>query len=354
MNTSSYSTKFVRAAARPGVTTLFLAAAFLTGCGPQPETETVAPQLPPAEVRVAPARPSSEPVTREVVGTVRSKQRATIEARVAGRIAELRVTAGQMVRAGELLARIEAIEIQARLDQAIAQEAQAARDLERFSRLVDQGAVTRQEFDAAQSRARTTTAAVTEARTILGYLEITAPFAGVITRKLADTGDQAAPGKPLLELEDPTALRLEADVSEALIQTLALEQALAVRLEHLPGPLTGRISEIAPTADAASRTFLVKLDLPTTPGVRAGQFGRVAVPVENAGSLLVPADALIRRGQLEYVFVVGENIARLRLVRTGGASGGQVEVLAGLDPDEVVVISKPSQLRDGQPVRLAP
>ncbi len=98
----------------------------------------------------------------------------------------------------------------------------------------------------------------------------------------------------------------------------------------------------------------MKLDLPPTTGARAGQFGRVAVPVGGGGSLLVPADALIRRGQLEYVFVVGENIALLRLVRTGGASGGQVEVLAGLDPDEVVVISNPGQLRDGQPVRLAP
>lgn len=354
MNTSRSSTKFVWAAARPAVTTLLLAAAFLTGCGPKPEPDRVTPQLPTVAVRVAPARPSSEPVTQEVVGTVRSKQRAQIEARVAGRIAELRVTAGQMVRAGELLARLEAVEIQARLEQAIAQEAQAARDLERFSRLVDQGAVTRQEFDAAQTRARTTAATVSEARTMLGYLEITAPFAGVITRKLADTGDQAAPGKPLLELEDPTALRLEADVSEALIQRLDLAQELAVRLAHLPGPLTGRISEIAPAADAASRTFLVKLDLPSTPGVRAGQFGRVAVPVAGSGALLVPADALIRRGQLEYVFVVEENTARLRLVRTGGASGDQVEVLAGLDTDEDVVISNPSQLRDGQPVRLAP
>lgn len=354
MNLSRSSSPIVWAATRPAAATLLLAAAFFTGCGPRSEPETVSPQLSVVEVRVAPARPSIEPVTQEVVGTVRSKQRAQIEARVAGRIAELRVTAGQMVQEGELLARLEAVEIQARLDQAIAQEAQAARDLERFSRLVDQGAVTRQEFDAAQSRARTTAAAVTEARTMLGYLEITAPFAGVITRKLADTGDQAAPGKPLLELEDPTALRLEADVSEALIQKLELAQELAVRLAHLPGPLTGRISEIAPAADAASRTFLVKLDLPSTPGLRAGQFGRVAVPVAGTGSLLVPADALIRRGQLDYVFVVEESTARLRLVRTGGANGGQVEVLAGLDPDEVVVISNLGQLRDGQPVRLVP
>ena len=197
-------------------------------------------------------------------------------------------------------------------------------------------------------------AAATEAKTLLGYTKVTAPFAGVITRKYADVGDLAAPGKPLLEMEDARDLQLETDVPEAVIGRLALGDKLGVRVSGVSNELAGIVSEIAPSADPNSRTFLVKLDLPPTPGLRAGQFGRVAVPVGETSALRVPVTAVLQRGEMELVFVVANDHAQLRIVKTGEHVGGEVELVSGVDPGEQVVTEGASNLLDGQPVTLKP
>jgi hypothetical protein len=103
-------------------------------------------------------------------------------------------------------------------------------------------------------------------------------------------------------------------------------------------------------ADPGSRTFRVKLDLPPTPGLRSGAFGRVAVPVGETSTLRVPAPALVVRGQMEMVFVVAGPTAQLRLVKTGKRLGGEVELVSGVRAGEQVVIEGAAQLTDGQPV----
>ena len=195
-------------------------------------------------------------------------------------------------------------------------------------------------------------AAVTEAETLLGYTKVTAPFDGVITRKHADVGDLAAPGKPLLDMEDSRTLRLEADVPEAVVGKLTLGDKLPVRIAALETELEGVVSEIAPAADPGSRTFLVKLDLPVTPGLRAGQFGRVAMPVGETSALRVPASAVVQRGQMELVFVVSEGKAQLRIVKTGKRIGDEVELVSGVEAGEKIVIENASGLVDGQPLQV--
>jgi len=127
-----------------------------------------------------------------------------------------------------------------------------------------------------------------------------------------------------------------------------------VRIAALEQELTGVISEIAPAADPNSRTFLVKLDLPGTGGLRAGQFGRVAAPVGETAALRIPGSAVVRRGQLEIVFVVTDNKAQLRLVKTGKRIGGDVELVSGVEAGEKVVIFGSAGLADGQRVTLEP
>jgi multidrug efflux pump subunit AcrA (membrane-fusion protein) len=117
---------------------------------------------------------------------------------VSGKIEQLLVVPGQQVKAGETLATIDAREVQARYDQAVALRQQADADLKRLTSLFEQKILSQAEFDSAQAKARIAVAGVTEAETMLGYTKVTAPFAGVITRKHADVGDLAAPGKPLL------------------------------------------------------------------------------------------------------------------------------------------------------------
>ena len=126
------------------------------------------------------------------------------------------VVLGQPVKAGELVARLDAAEIVARLDQAEASLQQAERDWKRIAALFEQQAVTRAEYEAADTRRRVAEGAAAEAKAMMGYVELVAPFDGVVTKKWVEVGDLATPGKPLLTLEAPSELQLEADVPEAM------------------------------------------------------------------------------------------------------------------------------------------
>jgi RND family efflux transporter MFP subunit len=322
-----------------------------TGCGPRPGSAP-AGALPTATVRAQTIERHQRVATEDVVGTVRAKLHSVIEAKVSGKIDRMTVAPGRTVRRGELLARIEAGEVQARLDQALAVRQQAEGDLKRDASLLEQNILAQSQYDAQQSRFRVADAAVKEAETLLGYTRVDAPFDGTITRKLADVGDLAAPGKPLLEMEDSRTLRFEADVPEAVVGAITLGDRLPVRIAAMPADLEGVVSEIAPTADPGSRTLVVKLDLPAAPGLRAGQFGRVAMPVGGTSALRVPSSAVVVRGQMELVFVVGDGKARLRIVKTGKRIGDDVEVVSGVEAGETLVVENASALVDGQPLQL--
>jgi RND family efflux transporter MFP subunit len=172
----------------------------------------------------------------------------------------------------------------------------------------------------------------------------------VVTKKWADVGDLATPGKPLIGLEDPSMLQLEADVPDAIASRIQQNARLTIQVDSLKGELAGTVMEIAPTADPASRTFRVKLDLPPTAGLRSGQFARLIVPVGESNSVRVPTSAVVVRGQLEILFVVTNQRAQLHLVKTGRTIGDEVEILAGLNTGESVVVGGADLLTDGQPV----
>lgn len=332
-----------------GLHLLLPLAILLPGCGEHEDSPT-APALPSATVRVQKVEAKKHITTEETVGTVRAKLRARIEAKIAGRIAQMHVVPGQAVKKGELLARLDAQEIRSKLDQALAVHQQAEGDLNRFTTLLEQSAATQAEFDAVQARARVAEAAVKEAQAMLGNADLAAPFDGVVTRKLADVGEMATPGRPLIDMEDPAHLRLEADIPEAIIGVVKFGAIMPVRVPNVAGDLHGTVSEIAPTADPNSRTFRVKLDLSSGAGLRSGQFARVAVPLSETTALRVPASALVRRGQLHLVFVVVDKHAVMRLVKAGKRIGDEIEIASGLSSGESVVIENAASLIDGQPV----
>jgi membrane fusion protein, multidrug efflux system len=324
----------------------------LAGCGKAHHRHTAAPlELPSVQVctQTVEAKPLAS--VDEVMGTVQAKLRATIEAKISGRITDLPVILGHKVKAGELLARVDAPEVRARLDQAEANLQQAERDSKRMSYLFNQQAATRADREAADSRYLVAKAAMAEAKAIMGFVEVRAPFDGVVTRKWVDVGDQAAPGKPLVDIQDPSKLQLEADVPEAIASKIRPDARMTIRVGQSPVDLAGTVSEIAPNSDPTSRTFRVKLDLPASRGLMLGQFARLIVPVGESTSMRVPTSAVVRRGQMEILFAVENQHARLRLVKTGRRVNDETEILSGLDSGDSVVVDNPRQLVDGQPLR---
>jgi RND family efflux transporter MFP subunit len=327
--------------------------ATLTACSrsdapPMPEA------LPAIPVSVVTVEEGVHHSQEEIVGTVRAKLRASIQPRISGRIEQFHAVPGQSVEPGDLLVELDTREMRARLEQSVALRQQAGQDLARFQALLDQEAITRSEFDNVQARFAVAQAAVTEAETMLDHTRIIAPFHGIVTRKLADVGDLAHPERALLELEDPRLLRFEAHVPESLFARIELGADLPVRLPAPGLELSGRVTEIAPVADPASRTSLITLDLPPTPGLRSGLFGRLLVPTAERSALRVPATAVLQRGQMELLFVVQDDRAHLRLVRTGKRWQDEVELVSGIRAGETIVATGAEALRDGQPVTVTP
>ena len=179
---------------------------------------------------------------------------------------------------------------------------------------------------------------------------VTAPFDGTVTRKYLEPGDLASPERAIFAMEDSSLLQLEIHVAEAMAGSITLGSKFRVEVGGAGAEIEGCVSELSPSADVGSRTFLVKLDLPLHESLRAGQFGRAFVPRGKRAALLVPSNALISRGQMDYVFTVAQNIARLRIVSIGATREDSTEILAGLDGGEAIVLSPPATLRDGQPL----
>ena len=325
----------------------------LSGCKDHDEQkQDELPPLPSVTVEVEEVSEETARTRIEVVGTVEAVQRASISARISGQIVELPVLLGSSVEQGELLVKISAGEISAKVLQAEAQLAQARRNLDREKKLQQEGASTRETVKSLQDVTRIAEAAYTEAKTMLDYTIITAPFSGTVTRKMANVGDLASPGMNLLEIENSDELQVLAQVPEALLLKVSVGDSLPVHIPAAVLTLMGEVAEVAPAADPMSRTAPVKIRIPVGPDLRVGQFARVDLESSGELTLVVPESAVIQKGQMDLVFVVEENVARLRLIRTGGKYDGDVEILSGLEPGERVVVAGADQLQDGQPLTI--
>jgi RND family efflux transporter MFP subunit len=184
-----------------------------------------------------------------------------------------------------------------------------------------------------------TQAALSQARTSLDYSRIRAPFDGVVTEKKADPGTLASPGMPIFTVEDVRRYRLEADVNESDLQYVKTGQQVPVVIDALSNSaLKGRVVQMVPAADSASRTFLVKIELPTDARLRSGLFGRAQFSRGQRQALMIPRTAIVERGQLQGIYVLDQNrVANLRYITLGKLSGADVEVLAGLQDGEQLV-----------------
>jgi len=329
--------------------------ATLAGCAKPPSATADRAAGPAVKVRATTVRLETVPAMTDVSGSIRPLRRAQLSAKVMGPIEEFNVTLGQAVKAGDLLVRIAAGEITARVAQAQSQLNIARRDLARERDLLGKGASTADLVRSLEDRLALNEALLREAEVMLGYATIRAPFAGVVARKPAEAGDLAAPGQLLLELESADTFQVEAAVPDSLAGTLTTGATLAVELPATGTTFNATVAELSSATDAAARSVLARLTVPAGTAVRSGQFARVVVPGAPIRVLLAPRNAVTTLGQMERIFVAGENNrAQLRLVKTGAVRGDRIEILAGLADGERVILAPAASLREGQTLELLP
>ncbi len=315
-------------------------------------SSAVVETLPAERVEVIIAEQSSPPRQVEIMGTVQAAESASIAAKISGNITDILVNPGSRVNQGDLLVSISAGEISAKLLQAQAQLEQATRNLTREQNLLKKNAATTEMVKTLEETKKIAEAVYKEARTMLSYTSIEAPFDGIITKKHANIGDLATPGTPLIQIESESQLQVITDIPESLILEISIDDRLPVYIPAAGLDIIGVVKEVAPTADTRSRTAQVKLSIPSEAKIRSGQFARVSLPGTTGSAILLPKTAVRPFGQMERIFTVRDQSAQLKLVKTGLTYGSNVEILSGIEPGDTIIVSPEIQLQDGQPVTL--
>jgi RND family efflux transporter MFP subunit len=377
------------------VALLLLALASVSSCGGREKSAGPAPEAV-SGVMVATARLETVPDEVEAPGTVTGAATAEVSARTMGTVVRVAVREGDMVEAGQALVLLDERELAARgsAARAAVAEARAAREevekgvaaaaaqaevakktLDRYAFLREQKSVSAQEFDEVNARNTAAQAQLAAARakqqqveamhsraeaesraaeTVAGYARVTAPFSGVVVRRSVEPGQMAAPGVPLLTLEDNRNFRLEVTLDAASAATVKRGTRARVRLDALgERALEGAVVELEAGAAAGSQTVRARVELPRDAAIRSGLFGRAWFRRGETQAIALPAGAILHRGQLHGVYAVnGEGIARLRLVTRGRTfPDGQVEILSGLESGESYVKNPGSRELDGRKVK---
>ena len=346
-----------------------------SGCGKHEEGPGKATQQVIQGVTVQAVADEKVADLQEAVGTVRARNAFALAARIPGTVSSVLVKEGDRVAKGKLLLTLDAAETtsgaasaQAGVEEARqgVEEARSRRQLadatfERYHKLFVEQAVTRQEFDSrqtekevaaqglarAESRLVQAREAARAAGAVAGYTRITSPLAGIITGKSADVGMTVFPGTPLLTVEGDGGYRLEAAAPESLLGSVQTGQQVSVTIDGVAGTISGRVAEVVPVSDPASRTFTVKVDI-SAKGLRSGAYGRVIFPTGSHPGILVPKTAIIERGALTSLWVADKDkTVRMRLVKTGKTYGDKVEVLSGLTTGETIVTGGMEKVMDG-------
>jgi len=310
-------------------------------------------KAPPAiQATLVEVKAAQVPLRLEVTGQVTAVYQATLASRVQGMIEAVLVREGHVVKKGQPLVTLDSRDLQAELARAKAEVENAKAQLDRMADLYRKDAVSKQELENATRSYKVAEAGQKAVVAQLSYTVVKAPFDGVITDKKVEAGELASPGQALLRMENPGELRLEATVAESDLQAVTVGASLPIVVDALgAGRLQGTVAQILPAGDPQTHTFTVKVDLPQTTGLKSGMFGRLQLEKGTSQALVLPRRALVERGELSSVFVVGpDRIARLRWIKVGRNLNDTIEVLSGLNVGEVVM-EDGTKGRDGAPVQ---
>ena len=297
----------------------------------------------------------------ETSGTVKAGKVSTIASRMMGTLTSIKVGEGDRVQAGQALATVDDSDVVQKVKAAekaveAAEQQKSLADItyQRYKGLHDDKALTGQELDqvATQKKVADTEygrarAMLREAEVYQGFTRIMAPFSGVIVEKKAEPGSMAVPGMPLFVLEDTSGYRIEANLDEKHAGMVKKGMQAMITIDSLNRVLSGTVSDIIPSIDPLTRTFLVKIAI-SAEGMRNGSYAKVAIPFAKKDKLLVYRKAVVERGQLIGLYTVdSSSIISYRLVRTGRTYGDKVEILSGISPGEHIIVDNVEKAVDG-------
>lgn len=352
------------------IITLFSASIFITSCGSE-DKKAVKDNSPAIKVTVSNTTENSNNPFLSVSGKIQATNSADLSTRMMGFVTKVHVNVGDKVRKGQLLISINNSDLQAKKAQvnagiAKAQTAfnNAEKNYNRFKNLMASNSISQKEmddmtvnFEMAKAGLETAKQMKNEINAQFTYSNITAPFSGVITSKNIDNGDMANPGMPLISLETPKDFEVIAMVPESEISKIKNGTEVNVLVKSINKTIKGKVSEVSSSAKNTGGQFLVKIDLAkTNASILSGMFSTVQFPVEKSASssmVLIPAEALVKNGQLSGVYTVSQtNTALLRWLRLGRTYGNQVEVLSGLSASESYILSAEGKLYNGAKITI--
>ncbi len=297
----------------------------------------------------------------ETFGTVKAKNVGVIASKIMGSVTSVVVQEGQRVGQGQALLTIDDSDLvqkisaaRSAVESANQQKQLAEVTFSRYAKLYEEKALSRQEFDQvetqkkiAESEHERARALLKEAQTFQGYSHIRAPFAGVVTGKKIDVGSMAMPGMQLLTIEDTSSFLVEAAVDEKLSAGIKTGNPVVLVIDALNQTINGKVSEVVPSVDPMSRTFIVKIALSST-GLKTGLYAKVRIPTGSRDVLTIPATAVVEKGQLTGVYIIDpKGVISYRLVRLGKRFGSNIEILSGLNPGEKTIIAGTDKAVDG-------
>ncbi|HET6348567.1 MAG TPA: efflux RND transporter periplasmic adaptor subunit [Candidatus Krumholzibacteria bacterium] len=348
--------------------TPFLVLGLLAGCQHKPETHASSSAPVAVQSEVVEAGPMARTV--EAGGSLHGAREAVLAAKVMASIREIRKLAGEPVKKGDVLIVLDDREVAGNIGQAegALAQAEAAASLaesnyKRYQLLFERGSASQLELDQARFAHESAQGAVKQARAATqtadsyqSYALIPAPFDGRVVDRMAEVGDLAAPGHPLMRVEDARRLRLHVSLSENETGTATVGDSVRVDVPSVPGRTwTGTVAEVVPAVDPATRTTLVKIDLPEDAALRSGMFARARFTVGKRDALRVPRSSVVERGGMDGVFLVEDGKASFRLVQLAGDGVGEhVEVLSGLRPGDRVILAPAATLAEGSAVEVQP
>ena len=306
-----------------------------------------------------------------VSGKIQATNSADLSTRFMGYVTKVNVKVGEKVKQGQLLVAINNTDLEAKQAQVNAGITEATvafnnaeKDYKRFKNLFANSSASQKEmdditanFNMAKARLEAANQLKNEVNSQFAYANITAPFSGVITRKMVKKGDMANPGKSLISIESLGGFEVMAMVPETEISQIKKNMIVNVSVKSIQKTITGKVSEVSTSAKNSGGQYLVKINLDkTTVNILSGMFATVQFPLKKqagASKILIPKKVIVTKGQLSGVYTMSQsNTAVLRWLRLGRSYGSNVEVLSGLSVNESYIISAEGKLYNGVNIRI--